>query len=405
MHAWKIYLPVNLDLERLALDSSEPTWARPLRLEKLEALVSFLVTQGWRRDIGADDDAIPLHSKTLEALLGSRYSSDALRLLTRWGVIERSAIRYKPGERCDSYRLREPYASALPVAKEIAGSRLPGRLRKLRERQTRECVGSDPVRLHYRDTLGRVALAPVPTSVYPSDPKARVVWAHHVESLQSGERWISASANTGRVFHDVVVMPRELRAFLSIDRESVDEVDKANAQPFLMLAYYPPGEPERKQFCDVVCRGHFYPMLRHVAEHYGFEPRASSWDDDTLKRKVAAALFDRNRDEPSPMRKALRHLFPYLADELTLRRAGDHRRLARDLQSRESELFQRRIAPRIIRELPDCPFLTIHDGILCKARFAPQVRRFVEEETVKVYGVRPLVRLKSEKAQSVPKAA
>jgi len=191
---------------------------------------------------------------------------------------------------------------------------------------------------------------------------------------------------------------------LRIDGEETIEVDIAHAQPFLLLSLYPSDSSERERYARDVTWEYFYQQIfEHCANRRPWGGSVKRWEPgathrDRFKRhfmeKVLYSRSDTVEKTPQVF-NAFGSLYPELAGILALRRVGDGAsELAREMQRAEASLVLGRAIPRILRELPGCKPISIHDGILCQNRFAEDVRRIVADVAGEIYKVRPLVRVK-----------
>ncbi|GAF70024.1 unnamed protein product, partial [marine sediment metagenome] len=66
--------------------------------------------------------------------------------------------------------------------------------------------------------------------------------------------------------------------------------------------------------------------------------------------------------------------------------------ISQGLQRAESHFILERVGPALLRELPNMPWLTVHDSVICPAAYATAVRNIMLEEFA-VLDVHPTLRL------------
>lgn len=415
-------LPASFDLPALLTANGLDTeWASAKARDKL-ACVVHLILEGAHLDARHDreDFFVSLHSRMLGDLLGSRYAPAALTALDTLGVIEVNPS-YSVGRFAKSYRLAEPYRHAPTVFRPIRDKVTARKLQSADEQRTAEAVAGNPTRRAIFESLRTITVSPEAGAFADSFPFKssfqRSAWLLTLRNFAQGRFWLTADENTGRVFHNVTQCPRELRRFLRLAGEPVAEVDIGAAQPFFALSLFPPDHPERRAYAELVTAADFYGSLFDLmpkAKRRSWGSDVASWTPDSthrdrFKKHTCQHVFYGTTPEDSApaVFEALGTVSPWLAGELALRRAKKDgaTALARELQSKEAELVLGRVIPRIVSELPDCHAVTIHDGILCPARFASEIRRLMEEEAESVFGVRPNVKVKGAAAGVVAVAA
>lgn len=91
-----------------------------------------------------------------------------------------------------------------------------------------------------------------------------------------------------------------------------------------------------------------------------------------------------------PLVVAMAVIYPEMHSALReMVRKTPHGHLARLAQRYESYVMVDRVVPRLHREYPDQPFGLIHDAVLARRSFLPQVERVIREEWTLAFGVVP----------------
>jgi hypothetical protein len=406
--------PEGLDLSSLLTKHGlNARWGNKKRQHKL-AFVIHAVLEGCHRDVRNAGPAfyVPLNAQRLRAYLGAADTAPAVAALVGMGILEASPSNYSAGRYSRSYRLTDAYRKMPVVFRELENATLARRVHGEQTALNAAAVAGSVVRAFILANLASLTVSPA-GDIHAATRKYRnsaeqSAWMATLGDIQQRRFWIAVHQDTGRTFHNAVQCPAELRGHLLIDGEETAEVDIANAQPFLMLSLYPKDAKlaaERARYATAVSNGHFYDGV-----FYGCENRRpwggslEAWSDPSgthrnrfkkhFIEKVLYSVYD--SESVSQVFESFRQLFPSLAATLAARRVtkASSTGLALEMQRRETELVLGRVFPRIMAELPGCKAISIHDGILCQARFAESVAEIVRFEAQALYGVAPFVRSK-----------
>lgn len=410
-NALPVLQPEGLDLPGL-LEAHDLTddWGTKKAQHKL-AFIVHRILEWTHRDARNEQPGffVPLSAKVLRQFLHARYALPAIECLIKIGVIERNP-RYSSGRFSKSYRLTPTYNTRTLTLRLIRDACLANKVRRSDDARNAEALGADTTRAFILANLAHVSVSHEASVIvearrYPSQAVA-AAWLLSLHDLAQQRYWLRADNKSGRIFHNLTQCPRALRRFLRIGGTPTSEVDLANAQPFFLLSLYPKDHKERTDFAAIVGQGRFYEHLflamdREKRKAWGTDlqswtERGSTHRDRFKKHALRHVLYSVPRfHSVEPVCVTFGRLFPWLAGELTLRcynKAGTSA-LAREMQKREAELILGRVVPRIQKELRECRAISIHDGLLCETRFAPDIARLMIEETEATYGVTPLVKI------------
>lgn len=412
-------LPASLDLD--AMTETLPggaLWPAKHR-HKLAFAIHTVLREAHRRHASNEAaECAPVNVQLLQRLLGKGakdFAKLALDTLQAWGAIE-LAKDYSAGRHSRLYRLGEAFRGVPLAWRSFHAPRLAAKLRTHGETETAQCAAADPIRGFILENLRSVTVSNegvAEAARWPYESQAQqAAWALSLRDLSENPAQLQASELTGRLFHPVANCPSKLRKHLLIAGEPVAEVDVSAAQFFLLLGLYPYPSDERQRFAERVASGLFYEFLCAGVPAEGNpwrdpgQPINRLWagpDPEASRSGFKVRAFRKllyERLYPDTQRAgiwpAFAGEFPELAFILASRRAtqAGARLLNQEMQRAEARLVLGRVIPRIRRELPVCRPISIHDAVMCQARFAPAVAGIFETEAKAVYGYAPAVKVK-----------
>jgi len=174
-----------------------------------------------------------------------------------------------------------------------------------------------------------------------------------------------------RVTHTVSRCPKELRAFLSIAGDRLASVDIKSSQPVLLLSLYDDSSCEEAERFKEVLRSGIYGAL-------------SSADKETVKEQFGVFISPKYRRK-NEFGENFGKRFPILTDRIRSFPAS----LAAHLQDLEAECVIYGLIPKL-RER-GIPFISIHDGGLCRPGDAETVAALLRVEVAARVGFEPVV--------------
>lgn len=418
-----IHLPICSDTSSLASfvlqpaafgldDVARTTLGRRRLLPWRAKLAAFvhLILEGMVRAAGTkrENQPVPLSSRYLRQLFGEREAASVVRTLADSGVVQVNP-RYAKNRFTKSYQLTESYRTSNVVLRPLGDQGLSDKLWQSGINDSEAGLGDHPGRRAVWENLHHTAFDPavfpfVQSKIFES-PSQSAAWLSTLRSFAHTGRWLTA-CDTGRITHNVTQCPRALRPFLRIAGEPVAEVDIVGAQPFFALALYPAGHPERAKYAAAVTGSDFYAEIFNAMPH----ARRRSWGYDLAQWSVPGAthrdrfkthvvthvFFSSVPEEIPPVFAAFAKLFPWLAATLARERAlpGGGSVLARRLQAEEAGLIVGGVMQRTAAELPGCRAVTIHDAVLCQARYADAIEALIGQKSKELFGVSVRVRKK-----------
>jgi hypothetical protein len=327
----------------------------------------------------------------LRAIIGRNAAKKAIDGTTRLGYVKKDG-KWLSGKASMGYRILPPWSNQRVQPVELPED-MSRRILTVSQRKIREAIANRPERQHVFNSLSALSFRRGMKAVFASHADNINKLNTRVQSvgrLEDKDWWFSDDKRSGRLYHNATSLPTDCRALLLIDGQPAAETDITNCQPFLLTALYPGPSPERTRFIDLCVSGGFYEHIN------GLFPEPFT-DRKALKVAVYQnIMYGRSWHSDQPMFQAFAKEWPVLGRIIAGRKLGQggRSRLPVEMQSAEADLVIGRVVPRIMRELPGVPVLTIHDSLMIGARFANDATTIMREEITERFGACPPVKLK-----------
>lgn len=347
------------------------------------------------------EQPVPLMSKLLERVLGSRHYAAILRLAEQLQIIEREHS-YEVGKRSKGCRLTDKYRHQPHKRYHITDTNLLSRLEHLKDDMHAGAIL--PVHKHLTRFLEQVDF---------DCPNLSLLGQYDSQALaiQDGNWWVNACDSFGWRFHsNLTNLKRELRPYLRYQGESLCNIDIANSQPLflaaLLLNYYgndnntcltsaydtpsaqldmidklytifsvnkeqqqekKPEEGTSKPLCSPVLPLDLkhYITLCQSGTVYEYIAKIANTTRDESKTRFFQVLFASNQQEKHmPLGNKLEEHFPSLIAAIRTLKKKDPKHAARLLQRTEASFIMNRVVRRLMTDHPDTFIATIHDSLL-----------------------------------------
>lgn len=205
-----------------------------------------------------------------------------------------------------------------------------------------------------------------------------------VDSILNKEYFYARDNKTGRLFHNISNLPRELRKYLRIDGVRPVEVDVKQCQPLLLSVLYtnsPEEQEERKRYLELV-DGDFY-----AAFSLPGKTRKQN------KEQVFTQIFFDKTHEYYELWRKFRDMFPLLAAHVVDVKKHHHNKLALFLQGLEAAGMIEGACRTLASE--GIFAVSIHDSVLCKPEDAEVVADIICSHIQMVARHKPKVTIKT----------
>jgi hypothetical protein len=354
----------------------------------------FLSSVSWQAAIKKFKDHrqyVSLKLTYLRAVIGRNGAGKAIE-----ESLDRKLVRtdgsWLAGKESRGYKIEEPWIDQRVVPMELP-EELSARILSWQARQIKEAIAGKPERQFVFDNLRSLSFRSGIKAVFAKH-SARVpalnTRIQSVGRIEDSNWWFSADVRTGRIYHNASSLPRDCRGLLLVDGQPAAETDIANCQPFLLAGLYPGPSAERTRFMDLCISGGFYERLNSLFD----EPFSNR---DELKVATYQNIMYGNKwHSTQPTFLAFAREWPILGGMIAGQKLGKGGKsnLPLAMQKAEADLVVGRVIPRVMREMPGVPVLTVHDSLLLGSRYANDAAEIVRQELVAQYGACPPVRLK-----------
>lgn len=335
--------------------------------KRLRALVQHIIIRD-SEDVGLYHN---IHSQTLSSYLGNGYS-EILKWLEQHDCLERNHL-YSTDSNSSftkSYRipgLTEDNRDAVLTAIPFTTSRI--------QRFKDDSNPRDAVSKFVLDNLKQLTVRKDLGHIDNIERRALALeyckWVYHKRfNVRYGE-------NSKRLFHTVIIMVKEARSNLMLDRslESICYFDITACYPNL-LPYWATDIAEKNRLVEVL-KDDFYGVL---AKH-----SLASRTRDDLKRIVSRFLCHPDHPSNNVMGQWMQTYCPHLFASICSRKS-----MALDLQNLEAEIFVEQLGNWALLE---CKwYVPMHDGFLCRINDAPVMKHCAESIFERFVGHKPLLK-------------
>lgn len=335
----------------------------------------------------------PLSSVALREALGRNGAERAMSSCMSRGFLQ-TDNSWMVGEKCKGYRLTKKWAKMPLERVELRDLDLVGKLAKNERERAEMAINGIPARRWIYENLASLSFRGGFMAVLASHGgdwdriNARI---QAVGRIEDRDWWFSVDKKTGRLFHNAATLPKDCRRLLLVDGRPTAEVDIANCQPFLLSGLYPSRDSaERRRLLDLCVSGRFYENMAAIFQ-------GPNGDPDKLKEAVYRhIMYGRAWHLKQPPFLAFRAQWPELGAIIGESKFGKdgHRELPQMMQKAEADLMIGKVVPRLMREMPLCKALTVHDSLLVPVPYAGEVADIIRDEIAKEYGCCPPVRVK-----------
>ncbi|MCT4586247.1 MAG: hypothetical protein N4A71_00340 [Carboxylicivirga sp.] len=212
--------------------------------------------------------------------------------------------------------------------------------------------------------------------------------------IANKQLFFSVDDNSGRVYHNISNIRRELKKFLMIDNSNLVGLDIRNSQPLLFglllvkkwrkrktTSYE--AMPDLKEYLQRCCDGNFYDHLMELND-IPVEQRA-----DYKIQFFTDIFFSKNPKKVKGKLKQFADVYPNVYQEIRKYKEPDYKLLARDLQKFEADVIINGIIKSLFKQNKEIPIVNVHDAIYTAPDFAPIVENEIYNYFMNEFGVTP----------------
>lgn len=409
------------------------------------------------RDMLEEDGVVPINSDILNEKCGKRYTL-ALKILEESGVIYRTNS-YSVGNYSKGICLVGEYASAEESIVRLSFKDIKEKVLKYQIEQDRENEQElakieyitkwfndefeiNLEEVHKFNEFYQKKLKDAHTQSGSSIDITNRINTRYNSSLASASKItikefrLTKKGEDNRLHSTVSSMKKELRSFLTHNKEPLVGVDVKSSQPYLLTQllkpeFYEEDEnglnisnlyPElyklipkeeissilmsggyKHSFDDIKWEDDFYSSLINIdkKEHKSLNQVFKTRGE--VKRKVIVSLYNKKyKADETKAFKRFEELFPKEAKIVKLfHKIGgkDKNYLPILMQRLESKLILEIVCKEVSEKIPNAPIIPVHDSILTTPEYQMQVRDIMEDTLLKVTGVKPGLKLENETSE------
>jgi hypothetical protein len=309
------------------------------------------------------------------------------------GLVDGGAIEcdgsYVRGQKCLGYKLNPELSRMRQTRVPVLDTVLARKIARARDESSQ---GLQPV---HRYLLGhlktvRIDVDAATETFYAGD--FHPVNETAIQFIAAGD-WRLIVCDYGRVHTNLTNLKSKFRRFLSVNGETLVNLDIRNSQPLVFASILRDRFGQSKlpadvnKYIDLCESGTFYD---HLMQESGIPAKKRS----AFKKSFFRRVFFCKNDPPTKAAVAFGEVFPNVYRVIRDLKADQYQALAHSLQRRESSIMIGGVATRCMLEIPAAFVGTIHDSILCHPRYAEQIRQYIMESFSGV-GLIPTIRIEN----------
>jgi hypothetical protein len=206
--------------------------------------------------------------------------------------------------------------------------------------------------------------------------------------------FFSVDDKSGRVYHNISNIRRELKKFIKIDDSALVGLDIRNSQPLLFglllvkkwrkrKATIYETMPDLKEYLQRCCDGNFYNHLMELND-IPLEQRA-----EYKVQFFTDIFFSKNPKMVKGALKQFEEIYPNVYQEIRKYKEHDYKLLAHDLQKIEADVIINGIIKSLFKQNKEIPIVNVHDAIYTAPDFAPTVENEISSYFMNEFGVTP----------------
>lgn len=325
-----------------------------------------------------------INYKTMVSVISKFKFTEIVANLEEWEIIQ-SNESFRSGRYSKGYKLLPPYNSEvkrIPVKDKIINNKINRfkmssfkELKNMPEpykylSMTNTWLEIDKRKASYYNT----------TTYSVSKEKVYNSNLYSISALADGDYRFTVDSTANRVHTNLTNIKSDLRRFISVEKESLGQVDIKNSQPlfFYFLIKDSPEIPyhEKERYLKIVEDGKFYEF---------FMERLNIPDNkrDSVKKKILPSIFfDKFRPKTSRYMKILKDEFPFISEFIEGYKKSDYRLLSHLLQKAESQFIIESVVWEFTKQYctEKMEFIaTIHDSIVVKESWLDEAEKIMRQ--------------------------
>lgn len=385
----KLYVPESLDRVLVPLVNER---ARHL-LDHYRYIINAITLKRYTDKRFAEPDSyVPLSQRVLQQIISKRHTRRMLNDLIQWTLIEEKRSWLVSGFPI-GFRLTEEYRQGRVLSLPITDDLLRRKVDSYR-RIDFEALAALPA--GYATVAGwlqHLSIDRVRAENYVRQHYAEGTAQHNlrmvgIDRVAEKDFWFVLGKKSTRAYHTVANLGRDIRPFLSIHGQELQQVDIKCSQPLFMHLLL------RKM--DWIDRNEKYHMeqtllgggdIYQLLNTLGLERHAFK---EVFYREI---LFGRG-GYSTPTSDRFNLLFPTYAKAIREFKKDGHEKFAALLQSEEATVVF--AAVERFSRVTNCqaPILTVHDSLMTTPEFIQTARDVLRDSFIEQHGIEPRLEIK-----------
>lgn len=334
---------------------------------------------------------VKIAHRYLHKFISKDFTARFLHLLDDAGIIETDGS-WLAGAYAKGYRFQKSFRDDSIVYVPITDKLLKKKLEQFLEEHLFQQVSSSPGYKHVERWLKELRIDPdrALECLRASHPVESYMFSFGqkaVHALVHRRHWFIRGPRSQRAFNNLTNLPRELRPFLSIQGQTLHQVDIRNSQPlFLYLVLRDrPGIPahERLAMEHALLSGTFYEILNTLG-----------LDRDKFKTAFYRDVLFGRGNYSTPVTLRFAECYPHYAGEIARIKEVDHRCMAAMLQAEEASVVFEAVERFATLTQEQIPMLTIHDSLVTTNEHLDLATQVLKDVFQERYGLVPTINIK-----------
>lgn len=360
---------------------------RKNRNDFLEHYLYFLSTIWYLKMIDKrfeNDEFVPVHYKTMSSIISRRQYKRIIKDLKDLQIIECNES-YQVDAQSKGYKLLPPYNQN--IKQRIVKDDLINKKLNNHKRQSYKDLSKLPFAYKYlavSNTMIEIDYESaytynMETNFNSSNTGKYDAVFYSISNFRDKDYKFKVDPFANRAHSNLTNLPRDLRSYLTVQGDSLGQVDIKNAQPLFFYNHIKNNpqisESEKANYKLIVEKGEFY-------EFFMTRLKIDISKREEMKKKIIAGIFyDKYRAKDGRFMRVFRKEFPSIAEYIVNLRKKDNKSLARILQKAESKFVIEKAVTAFIKKYgSQGEFVsTIHDSIVVKTDMLPAAKQILKE--------------------------
>lgn len=312
-----------------------------------------------------DDPWVQLRYHSLEQQVSERHLSSILERLKKKKIIlcDNYCIN---GVKCHGYKLNELFYDKPFKLSTITRKKLVEKVQAWRSKETLAWTEVDHwlftnlQKIQFIEEIDNIDISQI------NNIKKMILKVNGIKDAQ----WRYKLDDYGRRHTNISNFNKSLKKYLSVNFQSLVEIDIPNSQPIILSLLIRNQERDIRYInkyipspADIFEDGNKWVNLCELRQLYEFFCEKTGMDRDTQKKQLLVTLYDKNHKKLNKTAKVIKEEFPTVWKIINDYKEGNYQRLAHEMQRQESKLIYG-VCDRIRHTHPDAFIATIHDSIL-----------------------------------------